>query len=120
MEPWSVTELTSAFRRVANAESLPLRVCFLINGLDEYDSDHAELFKVLRDAASSPHIKLCVSSRPWDVFDFLVLTEQNIRDFVADQLHSHPRWVEAISRGTPDQQIELIDRIATQADGVFI
>ncbi|KAH8645926.1 hypothetical protein BGZ61DRAFT_542667 [Ilyonectria robusta] len=62
-QPWSVTELAVALRALASSDSLPLKMCFFIDGLDEYDSDHAELCNVLRDMASSHHIKMCVSSR---------------------------------------------------------
>lgn len=131
-EAWSVTELTNAFRRLASATPMPLRFCLFIDGLDEYDSDHAELCIVLRDMARSPHIKLCVSSRPWGVFEHYFggktgqrlnihdLTGRDIRHFVADEFQSHPRWEEAVSRGVVGEEKKLIERIADQADGVFI
>ena len=68
-EPWSVSELAAALRALASADNMPLKMCFFIDGLDEYDSDHVELCKVLCDMANSPHIKMCLSSRPWAVFE---------------------------------------------------
>lgn len=41
---------------------------FFVDGLDEYDGEHVDIINVLRRFASSPSFKLCVSSRPWNVF----------------------------------------------------
>ncbi|KAJ8124032.1 hypothetical protein ONZ43_g149 [Nemania bipapillata] len=131
-EPWSVSELTAALRTLASAEDMPLKMCFFIDGLDEYDSDHIELCRVLRDMANSPHIKMCVSSRPWAVFersfggkgqerlDIHELTRNDIREFVSDQLKTHPKWGTADSETESSENYELIEQIVAQADGVFI
>jgi hypothetical protein len=101
-------------------------------GLDEYDSNHAELCDVLRDMASSPHIKMCLSSRRWPVFersfggdsqksvDIHALTRNNIRIFVNDQLQAHSRWTAEVSEEVTLEKAELVDRIVAQADGVFL
>ncbi len=126
-QPWSVGELGAALRALASADSLKLKMCFFIDGLDEYDSDHAELCSVLRDTARSPHVKLCVSSRPWSVFeesfggrseerlDIHKLTRNDIRSFVNGQLQSHPGWS---SHG--QDAAAVVEQIVAQADGVFI
>ncbi|KAH8163760.1 hypothetical protein CIB48_g4498 [Xylaria polymorpha] len=92
-EPWSVSELAAALRALASANDMPLKMCFFIDGFDEYDSNHAELCKVLCDITNSPYIKMCVSSRPWAVFersfggeskerlDIHELTRNDIREF---------------------------------------
>ncbi|KAI0108545.1 hypothetical protein GGR51DRAFT_119190 [Nemania sp. FL0031] len=129
-EPWSVSELAAALRALASADDMSLKMCFFIDGLDEYDSDHAELCKVLCDI--SPHIKICVSSRPWAVFersfggeskerlDIHELTRNDIREFVSDQLRDHPKWATE-EPGTPvSEKSSLIEQIMTQADGVFL
>jgi hypothetical protein len=131
-EPWSVTELSAALRALASAGNMPLKICFFIDGLDEYDSDHAELCKVLHDMASSPHIKICLSSRPWAVFersfggdskerlDIHELTRNDIRRFVADELQTHPSWAIEGSQEAGSGKAELVERIVVQADGVFL
>jgi hypothetical protein len=127
-EPWSVTELSAALRALASARDMSLKVCFFIDGLDEFDSDHAELCKVLHDIAGSPHIKICLSSRPWDVFessfggdskerlDIHELTRNDIQRFASDQLQEHPKWINE----TGPRKAELVDRIVAQSDGVFL
>lgn len=131
-EPWSVSELSAALRALAIADHVPLKMCFFIDGLDEYDSNHAELCQVLRDMASSPHIKMCLSSRRWPVFeknfgsdsqeslDIHQLTRNDIRKFVNDQLQGEPRWTAEVSKEVSLEKSELEDRIVSQADGVFL
>ncbi|KAM6507918.1 hypothetical protein FSOLCH5_013117 [Fusarium solani] len=131
-EPWSVPELATALRALATADHVPLKICFFIDGLDEYDSNHAELCKVLRDMAGSPHIKMCLSSRRWPVFersfgstgqkslDIHELTRGDIRKFVNDQLQAHERWTAEVSEEVSLEKAELVDRIVSQADGVFL
>ncbi|KAI1410424.1 hypothetical protein F5Y13DRAFT_181356 [Hypoxylon sp. FL1857] len=131
-EPWSVSELAAALRALASADNMPLKMCFFIDGLDEYDSDHAELCKVLCDMANSPHIKMCLSSRPWAVFersfggenkerlDIHELTRNDIRQFVSDQLQAHPKWATDESGTSASEKAKLIEQIVVQADGVFL
>jgi hypothetical protein len=128
-EPWSVIELTAALRVLASAKDMPLKMCFFIDGLDEYDSDHTELCAVLRDMADSPRVKICLSSRPWAVFednfggdkterlDIHELTRNDIRGFVTDQLKTHPKW---LAEEGPRDKDALVEQIAAQADGVFL
>ncbi|PNP56082.1 hypothetical protein THARTR1_03607 [Trichoderma harzianum] len=131
-ESWSVSELTAALRALASANNMPLKICFFIDGLDEYDSDHAKLYKVLYDMANSPHIKMCLSSRPWAVFersfggkskerlDIHELTRNDIREFVGDQLREHPKWAMIESETAASEKSGLIEQIVAQADGVFL
>lgn len=131
-EPWSVSELATALRALVSTDSMPLKMCFFIDGLDEYDSDHDELCRVLCDIANSPHIKMCVSSRPWPVFernfggenqerlDIHELTRNDIREFVSDQLKAYPKWVTDESGTAASEKLDLIEKIVGQADGVFI
>lgn len=131
-EPWSVPELAAALRALASADDLPLRMCFFIDGLDEYDSDHVELCGVLRELAGSAHVKMCLSSRRWPVFersfggegqeslDIHELTRDDIRKFVNDQLQTQPEWTSEVSKDVTLEKAELVDRIVAKADGVFL
>lgn len=131
-EPWSVPELAAALRALATADDLPPRMCFFIDGLDEYDSNHVELCEVLRELANSTHIKMCLSSRRWPVFeksfggdgqeslDIHELTRDDIRKFVNDQLQTQPHWTAEVSEEVTLEKTGLVDRIVAQADGVFL
>ena len=82
--------------------------------------------------ARSPHIKMCLSSRPWAVFedsfradsskrlDIHELTRNDIRGFVSDQLQTHSKWNADTSKKAAAQKENLVECIAAQADGVFL
>lgn len=44
------------------------RFCSFIDGLDEFDGDHRDLIDAISLLIKSPAIKVCVSSRPWQMF----------------------------------------------------
>jgi hypothetical protein len=50
-----------------------LRICLFIDSLDEYEDDHdgayMDIIALLIGMAASSSIKICVSSRPWLVFE---------------------------------------------------
>lgn len=128
-EPWSVTELAAALRALATAPDFPLKLCFFIDGLDEYDSDHEDLCDILHDMASSPHIKMCLSSRQWPVFerrfggdrtrrmDIHELTKDDIKRFVIDQLRVPAESKFKMSEVERDQ---ICQQVAARSDGVFL
>ncbi|KAG4439196.1 hypothetical protein IFR05_005317 [Cadophora sp. M221] len=67
----SIGELEQALLNLTNAtcELSGYRVCFFIDGLDEFEGDHWKLAKILKQWASSPGVKICVSSRPYSDFE---------------------------------------------------
>ena len=68
---FSTGELEEAFLRLINAtcDLSGHRVCFFIDGLDEFEGDHWKLAKILKEWVSSPGVKICVSSRPYSDFE---------------------------------------------------
>ena len=64
---WTQRELIEAFKRLSTG-SASKRFCFFVDGLDEFDGDHMDIIRTLRDLVFSPRIKLCFSSRPWTIF----------------------------------------------------
>ncbi|KAK3935936.1 hypothetical protein QBC46DRAFT_357843 [Diplogelasinospora grovesii] len=101
-EPWSLPELSAALNYIAMADDVPCKFCFFIDGLDEYDGDHLDLCNLMTSLSNSKNIKLCVSSRPWNVFKDAFrsgpklcmqdLTRGDILSYVNDRLLNHPRW----------------------------
>jgi len=128
---WTVRELVGAIRAIADAPELPTCLCIFIDGLDEYSGDHLDLCQLLSELSqASSHLKLCVSSRPWNVFrnafgdgtrktlkidDF---TREDIRRFARSRLEGHPRWNHC-SLSDSDRHT-IIDAISTRAEGVFL
>ncbi|KAL9089231.1 MAG: hypothetical protein Q9165_005799 [Trypethelium subeluteriae] len=108
--------------------------CLFVDGLDEYSvpegGSYRELAQLLEEISDSPHVKLCVASRPEndfvDIFgvsedrrlrveDF---TEHDIRLYVLDCFHG--------SRHFRNKQIldaryeHLVQQIVEEAKGVFL
>jgi hypothetical protein len=42
----------------------------LIDALDEYEGDHGAVAEIVKMLSQNPDIKLCVSSREWNVFAY--------------------------------------------------
>ncbi|KAK3325944.1 hypothetical protein B0H66DRAFT_549813 [Apodospora peruviana] len=129
---WTIKELSDTLRAVAASENIPLRFCFFIDGLDEYDNDQTELCAVLRAMSLSPSIKICLSSRPWVVFEdsfgastaqkvyMQDLTESDIRKFAQDQLETHPRWKLESTELDKKTKTSLVEQVTRRAEGVFL
>lgn len=127
---WTVSTLRTCFKNFINCcGKTNLNFCFFIDGLDEHDGDHLELCKLLSGLTKSANVKVCVSSRPWNVFDeaFGVrtaklqvheLTKEDIRAYSASRLQGHPRWGLVIDNAADGQW--LIDQITDRAWGVFL
>jgi hypothetical protein len=127
-----LSELEAAFLRLISASSaLPnLRICFFIDGLDEFDGDHWKLAKLLKDwASSSSDVKICVSSRPYSAFEHSFITQperclrlhehtyQDMIQVAQDELGSTERH--ATLGSDPDYGL-LIKSAVNKANGVFL
>lgn len=65
---WTTKELADSLLTIARQRTLSTCFCFFIDGLDEYDGEHAEIIRILSDLTSSPFMKICTASRPWNIF----------------------------------------------------
>lgn len=103
--------------------------CFFVDGLDEYDGNHIEIIHVLKRLATSPSIKICVSSRPWNVFlsefsdeDQRLLVEEHTRGdiqlFVDQTLGADERYLR-LARQDPRCK-DFTQQIVSKAQGVFL
>jgi hypothetical protein len=131
LEPFqpSFLELKRAFTTLVNGSLLNSRICLFIDGIDEYDGDHADLTDLLVTASKSEVVKLVLSSRPipvcvsaFSICDSLRLqdlTFQDISRFVTDRLSSHTlmRRMEQLERGATER---LTSEITRKASGVFL
>ncbi|KAH6976412.1 hypothetical protein BKA56DRAFT_618326 [Ilyonectria sp. MPI-CAGE-AT-0026] len=127
---WTLIELQRCLRAVATHEAHRARYCFFIDGLDEYNGDHHSLCETLFTLCQSKSIKLCVSSRPYNVFketfgakaETIIqlhdLTHNDIRRYAASRLCEHPEWFRVIG-GTPSA-FQLVETITNRAHGVFL
>jgi hypothetical protein len=139
-EQMSMLERVHVFRRVKGAfaylvslASDQLKLCFFIDGLDEYKGKGSdgpdEIINVFKDIPQSPHLKICLSSRPWVEFEKAFdkgpklrlqdLTYRDIRIYVTEKLESDKRMLQ-LSKDHPGQTAIFIKEILSKANGVFL
>ncbi|KAH7409565.1 hypothetical protein BKA64DRAFT_400156 [Cadophora sp. MPI-SDFR-AT-0126] len=128
-DPWTMEELSDCFVRLVEAPGAP-KIFLLIDGLDEYDGEHVDLVHVLQRLNNSPRIKMCVSSRPWNVFEDAFggnleqklrlhdFTRDDITRFVKDQLGADDRFKKLKSEDP--EYLQLEKDIVDKAEGVFL
>ncbi|USP74058.1 hypothetical protein yc1106_01332 [Curvularia clavata] len=130
LKDWTHKELCEAFQGLSSLQKLPIRFCFLIDGLDEYDGDHHELAELLVGISCSSNIKICASSRPWN--DFIdafgqsqwklfihELTKDDIRLYTEDNLEQNRRFLQLKGR-EPVAAESLIQKMSERSQGVFL
>lgn len=128
-EPWPLPELQRILQRIASQE-MEVKFCFFIDGLDEFEGDHVDFCRSLKELTKSSHVKLCVSSRAWNVFEdsfgrdqasklyIHELTNGDIRSYTVSRLQEHPRWRDL--QAEVSNATWLIDQITERAAGVFL
>ncbi len=131
---WSLRRLQDAVQRLVDMKDHELNICMFIDGLDEFEgnddqNDRQYLIELFRSLASSPSIKVCLSSRPLLVFEesfkespglrLQDLTSGDIRRFVADRLSNDLRMRE-IAENEPLQRHHFEKEICNKAQGVFL
>jgi len=128
-EPWLLPELQRALQRIAS-QDMEVKFCLFIDGLDEFEGDQLDFCRSLLQLATSPHVKLCVSSRAWNVFEdsfgrepetkiyIHELTHNDIRSYAERRLQDHPRWKDLEAEEA--NAAWLMDEITERAAGVFL
>ncbi|KAI1460942.1 hypothetical protein F4805DRAFT_416090 [Annulohypoxylon moriforme] len=128
---WTIKDLSAALRLLSTAPACsPKRFCFFIDGLDEYHGDHRELVNMLLTISANHNIKLCVSSRPWNVFEDNLgqdisqklyiheVTQNDIWMYTVSTLQEDANWT--FEASTEPQYNTLVDKIIEKAHGVFL
>ncbi|KAL1640455.1 hypothetical protein SLS58_006953 [Diplodia intermedia] len=131
---WTLGELSRAFQALAQQTSLPVRLCFFVDGLDEFEpsvenGDHKDLVQILKKVSISPDIKLCLSTRPWPFVSNEIsrsnrkvsmqdLTVNDMKTYVRTTLESNEDF-KSLQMREPEC-IRLIAQIAAKAQGVFL
>jgi hypothetical protein len=127
---WSLAELLTALKDTVSAGGPDSMFCFFVDGLDEFEGDHYVLVKSLEDLSQLPNVKLCVSSRPWNVFtkaygrstgralSLQDYTKVDMDKYITGMLEQDQRFAElAAHDGTA---WTLVQEIRERADGVFL
>jgi hypothetical protein len=127
---WSRKELLRGFRRITRQAASSNAFCIFIDGLDEYEGEHEELISILSNMANTSPIKLCVASRPWNVFEKALganltrklylenLNRPDIELYVKNKLQDRADF-QALALSSPDAA-DLAFDIVERSKGVFL
>lgn len=125
----TLVELKRAFITLMDTDLCDMKMCFLVDGLDEYDGDHDDLADMFFQATKSPRVKILTSSRPIPACVYAFrncpqlrlqdLTHDDIFYFAENELRQNPimKRLETARNGT---RTELVEGIVSKASGVFL
>lgn len=129
--PFAFSDLVAAFELLIRSKKIfdKHKVCFFIDGLDEFDGDHWELAGWLKMWSNAGDLKICVSSRPHNEFirtftnltqhlRLHELTRQDIQNFVQDEFQHDERFLSVCAQNK--RYARLVDALIEKADGVFL
>lgn len=129
MITWSTARLVEALSKLGQQDDLDMCFCLFIDGLDEYDGEHGDIIRFLNLISESPNVKLCVSSRPWNVFTHAYgrkrqlavqeLTQSDLKRYISDTLQNSDLFV-GFQELDPQGCRTLLDEISNKAQGVFL
>lgn len=129
-ELWSVQELHDMFFRAIETLSNDSKICLFVDGLDEFGDSHENLISLVKDIiGGNSHVKICVASRPWNIFQTALgqkarlrledLTFDDIKKFVQSKFHVDTGF-ENLQQRYPSFADQLMENIVVKASGVFL
>jgi len=126
-EPWGRQELLDALRDVVQHLNPSTKLRFFIDGLDEYDGYEEDIVGLLQDLAVSPHIKICLSSRPWNTFvnafgksEWRLVVENLTRADMGKYVHEMMNETDTVTTITQEDITMLELQIVEKACGVWL
>ncbi|CAM1508424.1 Fc.00g052720.m01.CDS01 [Cosmosporella sp. VM-42] len=130
---WTLSELLKTFdtlKQVRTNTSSSTKICFFIDGLDEYNGDPFDLIQTIRAIAQLEHVKLCVSSRPWNCFEEAFGRNPRrklyLQDLTMDDIAKYARGkleemqISALFDYNRSMHQALVEQIVHRAEGVFL
>jgi hypothetical protein len=126
---WTWEELAETFNRVVEQDLTQDKLLLLIDGLDEFEDSHQLLVDFIKRLACHGHVKICVSSRPWNIFSDAFmrspslkvesLTRDDTNIYVMNLLCEHPAYKE-FQTLAPEESELFVREIIDKADGIFL
>jgi hypothetical protein len=135
LRPWSKSELEDTFSRLFTATEQECKILFIVDGLDEFqgpDQERLEMVQLFKSWTAKSHVKMTVSSRPWNIYeDVFASTQQlrledltmlDIREFVDHSLYNSSS---TFYRNLEEEDLKssktlVADKIVERAEGVFL
>ena len=124
---WKQEDLVNAFERYFRDDERPYTF-LLIDGLDEFDGDDSamsDLMQLLGRIVRGGRVKLCVSSRPWPVFEetFGAVPTLRLQDLTSGDMKQYIQgrlWDPLREPGTEADRNRAETQLLRKADGVFL
>ncbi|KAH7321939.1 hypothetical protein BKA65DRAFT_482368 [Rhexocercosporidium sp. MPI-PUGE-AT-0058] len=126
---FKLKRLVSAFRAVIHQTSIPVKICFLVDGLDELEGHHDEMSDLFKEIITSEDVKICLSSRPWVVFhdSFKDCPFLRLQDLTLPEIQCYVRGkfgrskaFRLLRENEPESTKQLLNGIIDKAAGVFL
>lgn len=141
-QPWTEQELLETLKSI-RLHSSTTRFCLFVDGLDEYQApsrspstpgadntanDFSGIIDVMKTLASLPDVKLCVSSRPWPVFEEAFGQYENLKFYVNDQnrddisLYIRDKFAKSpvFAKRNAYSAVGLVQDLVNDSNGVFL
>ena len=129
---WRINLLVKLLREAINRLQDKWFICFLIDGLDEFEGDPQDqqrLVDILVEVAGKSNVKMCLSSRPERhlIQAFSQSSQLRMQDFNHDDisryvdgtLGNHSRMKDISARDPRSVKI-LLEELSYKAEGVFL
>ncbi|KAH8760433.1 hypothetical protein F5883DRAFT_425727, partial [Diaporthe sp. PMI_573] len=126
---FTLPELYDVFLRLAHTLTKGLKIVLIVDGLDEYKGDQADLVDFFKDLTSGSTVKAIVSSRPEPLFmnalqacqslrmDLLMKDDMELYVTSKLELHRHMRRFLSTNAGCLQ---DISTTVAKQSSGVFL
>lgn len=126
---WDTPRLRKTIEAISRLPLPTEKFCFFIDGLDEYSGRHQDLISTIKGLSSSPSIKVCASSRPWNVFvdaferttnklKLEDLTRDDIKEYVTSNLREDANFKER--QPLNPFLTHIAEDVSAKAQGVFL
>ncbi|KAL1634474.1 hypothetical protein SLS58_010670 [Diplodia intermedia] len=126
--PTQYVELQRQLDQILKANA-STQFVFFIDGLDEFVGDHADLAAYVKRLSDKENTKICISSRPWNVFEDAFastpslrvedLTYPDVIRFIESSFDESPGYGE-LRMESPSEAQDLSHAVASKASGVFL
>ena len=130
VQDWTTSKFLEIVSQAIRLLSEDSKICIFIDGLDEFGNDHENLISMVHSLIEQhAHVKLCVASRPWNIFQRTLghnanlrledLTFDDIKTFVQSKFKADPGF-DNLRQRYPSFAGQLMDNIVVKASGVFL
>lgn len=124
---WTEQRLEDALKRFLAEKPSSLRMCLFLDGLDEFVGDEDSLINTIGLLSQTSGVKVCVSSRPEQIFrqGFATSPQLKLQDlnYLDIQKATSERLIPALKSYVLDSDFEadaLVKQVVVKSQGIFL